>query len=356
MAATARDKLSPDQILAQGFEAHNIPDLISDEDDNEVTRVMDVDEGADSSRNPTMIPPRADDGDVYLLTKEHLRFKAGRVAPERVNLMDVMRAPSDVPPSRDSISDRETFDDVSERDTVTRVMRSGPPSLAPIAMDASVRPPARSRSATRGAAITAGVLAVAAIVAVLVPRAQPSSAAAATEPQAAAQAALEVEPAAAAPIELALVEIVAPVAPLESKVAELALVAITAAPPAIEQALPQAPAPEPKVNEEVPVPAPEPVVVTVAAELPAFDKSAANQALSAANRAASSCREQGVPTFPYNISVTFAPTGRVTNAVVLGAPYAGTPAGGCIARTFRNATIPAFGGSIVTVHKAFELP
>jgi hypothetical protein len=63
-----------------------------------------------------------------------------------------------------------------------------------------------------------------------------------------------------------------------------------------------------------------------------------------------------VPTFPYNISVSFAPTGKVTNAVVQGAPYAGTPAGGCIARTFRNASIPAFRGSVVTVHKAFELP
>lgn len=356
-----RDNMSPGQILAQGFEEHGIPDLISDEDDDEVTRVMDVEAEADSSRSPTMIPPRVDDGDVYLLTRPHLRFKAGLVAPERVNLMDVMRAPSDLPPPRDSVSDRETLEDLCERDTTVRleqpVARSTPPSLAPLAMDAPVTAPAPRRAPRRGAAVVTGALAITAAAALLIPRAHRVAAPQATDVQAAAQSTLAAEDSVFnGPVELAAVEIVGGVVPVTAAVAEqvrAAIAAPAAAPapvPAVQEAKAESPSAALEATAAAAAPDPEP------AELAAFDKNAANQTLAAANRRAASCREEGMPNFPYNIAVTFAPTGKVTSAVVQGAPYAGTSAGGCIARAFRSASVPAFSGALVTVHKVFELP
>ena len=44
------------------------------------------------------------------------------------------------------------------------------------------------------------------------------------------------------------------------------------------------------------------------------------------------------------MKVTFAVTGDVVYAEVDGAPFAGTPAGECIARKFRNARVPPFAG------------
>jgi hypothetical protein len=51
------------------------------------------------------------------------------------------------------------------------------------------------------------------------------------------------------------------------------------------------------------------------------------------------------------VTVTFAPSGRVTSAVVSGPPFAGTATGGCIASTMRSASVPAFSGDKVTVSK-----
>jgi hypothetical protein len=55
------------------------------------------------------------------------------------------------------------------------------------------------------------------------------------------------------------------------------------------------------------------------------------------------------------VTVTFAPSGNVTSAVVDSAPFAGTPVGGCIAGKFRAAHVPAFSGGNVTVGKSFSL-
>jgi predicted Zn finger-like uncharacterized protein len=86
-----------------------------------------------------------------------------------------------------------------------------------------------------------------------------------------------------------------------------------------------------------------------------FSRSAAVSALNAAAGAASGCKKPGGPTGRGRVSVTFAPSGRVTTAVVNGAPFAGTSVGGCVAGAFRRASVPPFDGSPVTVHKSFSI-
>jgi hypothetical protein len=82
-----------------------------------------------------------------------------------------------------------------------------------------------------------------------------------------------------------------------------------------------------------------------------FDTAAAAAALEAAASAASGCRKADDPTGTATVIVTFAPSGRVTNATVNGKPFAGTLTGGCIAAAMRRATVPPFVGSSVTVSK-----
>lgn len=86
-----------------------------------------------------------------------------------------------------------------------------------------------------------------------------------------------------------------------------------------------------------------------------FSKASAISALGAAASAAGSCKKPGGPTGAGKVQVTFAPSGRVTTATVMGAPFAGTPVGGCVASRFRGAKVPAFGGSPVTVSKSFMI-
>lgn len=85
-----------------------------------------------------------------------------------------------------------------------------------------------------------------------------------------------------------------------------------------------------------------------------FDPGAASSAMQAAAANAASCREPGTPAGTVRVSVTFAPTGRATTALVSGA-FAGTSVGGCIARTFRAARVEPFEGNLVTVHKTVTI-
>lgn len=83
----------------------------------------------------------------------------------------------------------------------------------------------------------------------------------------------------------------------------------------------------------------------------AFNRDAAATALGAALANAQRCVPGGMGGVA-RVAVTFAPSGRVTQATVEGPPFAGTPAGGCIARRARAASVPAFPGGPVTVHKS----
>ena len=104
--------------------------------------------------------------------------------------------------------------------------------------------------------------------------------------------------------------------------------------------------------------APKPAAPTAAAPPPSgaeFDTTAAGSALSRATGEASACRAPGDPTGTARVTVTFAPSGRVTSAVLSGPPYAGTQTGGCIARTLRNAVVPAFTGVPVQVSRTISI-
>jgi predicted Zn finger-like uncharacterized protein len=86
-----------------------------------------------------------------------------------------------------------------------------------------------------------------------------------------------------------------------------------------------------------------------------FSVSAAQVALTQAAGNAQGCKKPDGPTGSGKVQVTFAPSGRVTSANVNGAPFAGTPVGGCVASAFRRARIPAFTGNPVTVAKSFSV-
>ncbi len=88
--------------------------------------------------------------------------------------------------------------------------------------------------------------------------------------------------------------------------------------------------------------------------LPPFEASSASAALGAAAAAAQSCRAPGTGRFPARVSVTFAPSGRVTTATVDGPQVSGTPTGSCVATKFRSIRVNPFSGPAVTVHKTFD--
>ncbi len=194
------------------------------------------------------------------------------------------------------------------------------------------------------------------------------------------------EPEAATPARPAAPEPPAPKlepAPAEAPLAQAAPSAEAPAPEAEPEAAPPAPAtPEPAAPAAKPAapsyaspsPAPrsvEPSKPTSAQEKPApattkpastkppkptgpvgpFDRSAAAASLASAASQASSCKKSGDPSGTASVTVTFAPSGRVTSANISGPPFAGTATGGCIASTLRRATIPPFEGDRITVSK-----
>jgi hypothetical protein len=86
----------------------------------------------------------------------------------------------------------------------------------------------------------------------------------------------------------------------------------------------------------------------------AFDTALASSSITAAFARASSCLKDGDPRQPATILLTYAPSGRVTTAVLSG-PYSGTAVGGCIAATLRTARVPPFSGDYVTVKRTSVL-
>jgi len=86
-----------------------------------------------------------------------------------------------------------------------------------------------------------------------------------------------------------------------------------------------------------------------------FNRGAASAALGGAAGAARSCKKGDGPTGSGKVKVTFAPSGNVTSASVVGAPFAGTSVGGCVASAFRSAKVPPFDGSPVSVTKSFSI-
>lgn len=92
-----------------------------------------------------------------------------------------------------------------------------------------------------------------------------------------------------------------------------------------------------------------------AAAAGAFDKGAARSALASAAANAATCKIPGGPTGSGKAIVTFAPSGRVTTANVVGGKFGGTSVGGCVASRFRRARVPPFSGGPITVSKSFTV-
>jgi predicted Zn finger-like uncharacterized protein len=99
----------------------------------------------------------------------------------------------------------------------------------------------------------------------------------------------------------------------------------------------------------------EPAPAAGASTAPPFSKASAISALGAAAGSAGGCKKAGGPTGVGKVQVTFAPSGRVTTATVMGPPFSGTAVGGCVASAFKRAKVPAFSGNAVTVSKSFAI-
>jgi hypothetical protein len=79
----------------------------------------------------------------------------------------------------------------------------------------------------------------------------------------------------------------------------------------------------------------------------AFDEGAALAAIRNAGLGSPQCGENAAGATL--VSVTFAPSGRVTRALVEDGPLQGTAVGGCIARHLRTLSVPPFDGDFRTV-------
>jgi len=115
--------------------------------------------------------------------------------------------------------------------------------------------------------------------------------------------------------------------------------------PATPKPAPAAPAPKP---EEKPTSSKPPKPT---GPVGPFDRAAAAASLAQASSQASSCKKEGDPSGTTSVTVTFAPSGRVTSATLSGPPFAGTATGSCIASTLRRASVPPFEGERTTVSK-----
>lgn len=87
----------------------------------------------------------------------------------------------------------------------------------------------------------------------------------------------------------------------------------------------------------------------------AFNADATASALNAAAQRASSCKKPTDPSGVAVVTITFAPTGRVTSANISGPPFAGTETGSCIASVLRGVKVPAYTGDFMTVKKTIQV-
>jgi hypothetical protein len=87
---------------------------------------------------------------------------------------------------------------------------------------------------------------------------------------------------------------------------------------------------------------------------PLFARSLADAALADIASTVDVCKQERGPTGPGYVFVRFSPSGDVALAWVE-PPYAGTVAGGCIAKRFREARVPPFMDDPHLIHKRFVL-
>jgi hypothetical protein len=101
----------------------------------------------------------------------------------------------------------------------------------------------------------------------------------------------------------------------------------------------------------------EPTKAESADEAREFDKAAALSALDDAIAGLPACNQPSVGPGTTRVAISFAPTGRVTTAILENpGPFAGTPVAGCIVTRLRGMHIPKFSGETVTVRRTVTLP
>ena len=86
-----------------------------------------------------------------------------------------------------------------------------------------------------------------------------------------------------------------------------------------------------------------------------LNRGAALAALGSAASTATACKRADGPSGSGSANVTFSPDGPV-KSVTVSAPFAGTAVGQCVASAFRNAHVPPFSGSSITLPKSFQIP
>jgi hypothetical protein len=163
------------------------------------------------------------------------------------------------------------------------------------------------------------------------------------EPTKAIEPAKAVVPGAAAPVK-----VIDPMAPPVVRAAPAKAVAAKVEAPASAptQAAAEAPAEAPAPGAE------EAAAMAAVPDQHEFNKAAARSALEEAADSAASCRNVDTPAGAARVAVTFAPSGKVTSAVIESGPFVGTASGGCVASKFRNLHVPPFtSDDPVTVHK-----
>jgi hypothetical protein len=101
-----------------------------------------------------------------------------------------------------------------------------------------------------------------------------------------------------------------------------------------------------------PAPAPAPAPKDSAASGATFDKDAAASAIGSADL--TKCRATNAEKGEGHVTITFAPAGTASKAIIDKGPWVGTPVAKCLASQFKKTTIPAFGGDAVTVGKSFK--
>jgi hypothetical protein len=97
-----------------------------------------------------------------------------------------------------------------------------------------------------------------------------------------------------------------------------------------------------------------PQQAAASADLPAFDRGAAQAALSNLAASISACGD-GATTGRSGVTVTFAPGGGASQVTLDPGPLTGTAPGRCVVQVFRGAKVPPFSGSPVPVHRNVSL-
>ncbi|MGC4090511.1 MAG: hypothetical protein QM756_22100 [Polyangiaceae bacterium] len=86
-----------------------------------------------------------------------------------------------------------------------------------------------------------------------------------------------------------------------------------------------------------------------------FDAAAAKAALEDQLQDAAQCREVGGPTGMTQVSVTFAPSGNVSTAILTEPPFANTSVGTCIVNALKRARVKPFSGAASSVTQRISI-